>query len=184
MTERPIIFSAPMVKALLAGRKSQTRRLATSPLAKTKVGDMLWVRECFTTLPAEMQAQPGGGYLHIPQSTLYGVDFVGFDKPERDWNWSSSIHMPRWASRLTLAVAKVRLERLHEMTAHSAGTFNAQAEGIDVAPLSPEAAVRAFADLWNSLHAKPGTTWDDNPDVVAITFCVRQGNIDEQEAAE
>lgn len=91
MKEYPIIFSAPMVRALLEGRKTQTRRLASSPLAKVQPGDRLWVRESF---------HPEGTYM---------ADHPG---DARSMGWKPSIHMPRSASRLTLHVTDVRRQRV------------------------------------------------------------------------
>ena len=115
MIERPIIFSATMVRALLAGRKTMTRRLAwQKPLRpvllptawqRIRPGDRLWVREIW--YPGQAAADP------IRYRATYGSGPTSFA-------WRSPIHMPRAASRLTLAVTATRIERLQAITAADA----------------------------------------------------------------
>lgn len=213
MTDRPIIFSAPMVRALLAGRKTQTRRLATSPLRRCEVGDRLWVRE---TIAAEELSRPpkprkatarerqhlgrtsvivcdeldgsdGVRYLAdeawvMIENTLAAADawfelfHYGCKDDERPSGHRGksvpSIHMPRWASRLTLVVEAVRAEPLQAIS-----EADAQAEGIDLKHQGSRAVI-GYSTLWGLLHDKPGQRWSDNPDVVALTFRVERGNID------
>lgn len=198
-----------MVLALLAGRKTQTRRLAwrdpipvpadaadywrgrgarvsfpddtdtciawlRSPWQKVRPGDRLWVREAWGTIDL--------GAPHRIEDILFRAD-PGND----EWNgrWSPSIHMPRWASRLTLTVTDVRVQRLQEISEADA---DAECFGGDfphrVLPhLFPDAdkaghlSLReCFAALWNSLHGPDA--WAANPEVVALTFTVEQRNID------
>lgn len=200
MADRPIIFSAPMVRALLEGRKTQTRRQVhklfrsdydltiakdrhgrncyagtnphgvhwihdDAPFFPYAIGDRLWVREAFS------------------YETL-DVDRCGFMPP---WYWADgnpesgdftrpkpSIHMPRWASRLTLHVTDVRVQRLQEIS-----EADAVAEGCPARTDEDLAGMEArgwFRDLWDSLHGPD--TWDKNPWVAAITFDVKRGNID------
>ena len=106
--ERPILLSGPMVRAILDGRKTMTRRLATSPLAKCQPGDRLWVRETWQ-VPA-----------------LCGVQYRATDSaPIGHWRptlgpWRPSIDMPRWASRITLEVTGVKVERLPDISEEEA----------------------------------------------------------------
>lgn len=95
--------------------------------------------------------------------------------------WRPSIHMPRWASRITLEITEVRVQRLQEVTEE-----NARAEGaFDDGCLIPEGAARmyghsgdfgwsdprkAYAFAWDAIYAKRGLGWDANPWVWAITF--------------
>ena len=204
MSAKPILFSTPMVQALLDGRKTQTRRIIkpqptwdgrwfswnghrpntkygacagtgldtkklmcdSSPYGKR--GDYLWVRETFQTLEAKIiyGASPPKPYVY------------------KDIRWKPSIHMPRRASRLTLKITNVRVERLQDISED-----DAQAEGIPPAeigkcryvPTSGErtrAAVR-FHDLWDSINASRGHGWDKNPWVWVICFEVIRKNIDE-----
>jgi hypothetical protein len=183
MTDRPIIFSAPMVRALLDGRKTQTRRALKPPYGTLEYlpdrtwrpiytkcfrGDRLYVREAFC---------PRLGYPAPVATPHYRADD---DKPEWRGLWKPSIHMPRWASRLTLTVTDVRVQRLQEIS-----EADAIAEGCDAAfamtmrrpnGAYPGNATECFRDLWNSLHGPDA--WDANPWVAALTFTVQRGNID------
>ncbi len=180
-TDRGIIFSAPMVLALLAGKKRQTRRLATSPLRRTQIGDRLYVREC--------AQEVGEGYLVIYRADYPACVPAHFENvptlEEIKSPWRPSIHMPRRWSRLTLIVTDVRREPLQAISA-----TDAMAEGIERdgrlwrdyrggdAIMDPRA---SFRSLWESLHDADGQRWEDNPDLVALTFDVRPGNIDRLE---
>ncbi|MEL7476498.1 MAG: hypothetical protein AAGJ55_09755 [Cyanobacteria bacterium J06555_12] len=91
--------------------------------------------------------------------------------------WRPSIHMPRWASRITLEVTDVRVERLQEIS--GAGAVAEGASMLDCyGPHCPPAcnesgcfgAVEWFQELWNSINTKPGTTWEDNPWVWVVEF--------------
>lgn len=189
MTDRPILFSAPMVLALLDGRKSQTRRLATSPLRKVDVGDRLYVRETFAFVGS---SDPGlfitrADYPRCVPAHYENVPAVN------EVRWTTPLHMPRRLSRLTLTVTEVRAQQLMDIL-----NFEARAEGVERwrchsgeyayrnylnfdDPFEEDykwAATGSFQSLWNSLHNKPGERWDDNPEVVALTFTVEQRNID------
>lgn len=155
MTIRPIIFSTTMVKALIAGRKTQTRRLATSPLRKCEIGDLLYVREGWRPVHSADQAR---GALYMA------------DRTNDQTLWRPSIHMPRWASRITLQVNNVRTHRLREIS-----DLDARAEGFDPDP-NVCAPWHAFLDYWNELHGEGAT--DANPTVVALSFVVHQKNVD------
>lgn len=200
MADLPIIFSAPMVRALLDGRKTQTRRLlkpqmddvvgygwsapdgafVAGMLAGTPdrrglpcwVGDRLWVREAFCYqqwhnqyIGIDYVADPGSPYLtyRTPPAGAkikLGDRYKGPRYP--------SIYMPRWASRLTLTVTDVRVERLQEISEQ-----DACAEGWEIDENDP---VTWYVRLWDSLHGDGA--WDANPWVVALTFTVEQRNID------
>lgn len=149
MKERPILFSAPMVRAILEGRKTQTRRIVKPrpgtdmeavlrnnrgewPCPYGSPGDRLWVRE------THAQFAVGEGLdSPVPQCVAYratcdedgGFDYVnGRDEIARlkVTKWTPAIHMPRWASRLELDVTGVRVERLNAITEE-----DAWAEGVD-----------------------------------------------------
>lgn len=161
MSDHPIIFSGPMVQALLAGRKTQTRRLASSPLAKAQPGDRLWVREAWAP-------HPGGVMKH---GAVYRADPGAVPDAGR---WRPSIHMPRVASRLTLTVTDVRVQRLQAMDNNDAlheGTPDLRTieNGWDLR--------ECFARLWNSLHGP--AAWTSNPEVVCLSFRCVARNIDE-----
>lgn len=208
MTYRPIIFSAPMVRAILAGRKTMTRRRfrherrdpadsrlkiwVPTPWSNVQIGDSLWVREGLKARNMDLAAALG---LVAAMTTVdptrddLCISYAADDEPAVEhgfdlaWVWKRlsvpAIHMPRWASRITLAVTAVRVDRLQNISGE-----DAIAEGIDPAPhrcgcercamtseLCPATSsslVMAFGELWNSIHG-PGA-WEANPLVVAITF--------------
>ena len=166
-TRRPILFSERLVRSILDGRKTQTRRLVKSGHRPAAVGDLLWVREahCFT----------GGHHVlwpDLPHTTGYdhGLPVVAyyrasFDRAPPD-RWRPSIHMPRWASRITLRVTDVRRQRLHEIT-----PAEVLAEGIGIPALRDELLLEAWEDVWDGINGKrAGCAWADNPEVWAYTF--------------
>lgn len=213
MADKGIIFSAPMVRALLDGRKTQTRRLFkprgfefyTHPESGGRYNQYRPYRDGTwdeTRLIGSGPMTPfmwgNGLYSYLSYSTsdrLYvrecihnNLDPLCYraDMPSSDPEgpWRPSIHMPRWASRLWLAVTDVRVQRLQDIS-----EADAIAEGIESAaltdhwkdygvdPLPFSSPVESYQSLWNSLHAAPGTTWADDPWIVAVTFDVHQGNI-------
>lgn len=191
MTDRPIIFSAPMIRAILDGRKSQTRRIIKLS-AKYQCGDRLWVRENGIQLGNAIDKGYGPDGYEIcgfryaaDNSTIYLAGmFEGHDYERR----RNSIYMPRWASRLTLTVTDVRIQRLHDISEKDAkaegvesregywGTWNN--DGTMKCGGSPFAR-EAFRCLWVNIHGTDA--WDKNPWVAAITFTAEQRNIDDGE---
>lgn len=194
MTDRPIIFSAPMVRALLAGRKSQTRRLlkpkyGNSHLQCDPYGKWWWwtpsSRKPHIIQPIRFEA---GDRLCVREAMrwtdnlVYDADreAIPVDRMPPDYTAGrahiSGMFMPRWASRLTLLVTDVRVQRLQDIT-----NPDAVAEGGDVieAGMHMEMGTprRWFADLWESLHG--AGSWDQNPMVVAVSFENQKRNIDE-----
>lgn len=150
MRERPILFSGPMVRALLSGRKTQTRRVvkgealrwlddagftpafvadpANSLCPYGVSGDRLWVKETHAIVPRTAYAMSDGVQQTLKpgddhDAAVYAADWER-SKPGR---WRPSIHMPRWASRLMLEITDVRVERLQEI-----GEADAEAEGISI----------------------------------------------------
>jgi hypothetical protein len=149
MTDHPVIFSAPMILALLAGRKTQTRRLAyrpckacgapgtceherrTSPWRNVKAGDRLWVRESLKSdrmenfLSGERTTNAIVAYYAADDSEC--VEQSGFNLA---WIWEKtklpSIHMPRTFCRLTLIVTATKVERVQYIS-----NEDAMAEGIE-----------------------------------------------------
>lgn len=100
MKEKPILFSAKMVQAILSGKKTQTRRLMRSEKARYAQGDLLYVRENW----AENEAG----------NVIYQAD------QNRPINWKPSIHMPKAYARIFLRVTGVRSEKLHDMSQEDA----------------------------------------------------------------
>lgn len=191
MKERPILFSAPMVRALLDGRKTQTRRIVKPrrdrdvgcELAPHEIagevnqgvyrnaycepGDRLWVRETWYDASSALHS-----------CVLYradGDDIYG-------GKWRPSIRMPRWVSRITLEVTGVRVEKLQDISGD-----DSIAEGIERADdffgcpcwraygepagadvVCPDDPVGSYRSLWESING-PGS-WDANPWVWVIEF--------------
>lgn len=178
MTDRSLIFSEPMVRALLEGRKTQTRRLGVKHWT-VLAGDRIWVRENWRTLQKSDCLAPRHLGADISKITFEA------DPENRNRLWAfgklrPSIHMPRWASRLTLIVEGVKIERLQDISEE-----DAYAEGVAGLPHEIGQKPRAiFAELWCGLHG-PGS-WDANQFVAAISFRVIKANIDSlpKEAAQ
>lgn len=206
MKERGIIFNGEMVRAILDGRKTQTRRImkvqpsdgfhpthngydldlnahwytpgvvdkngCLQPAKKDvfgvadenegytcpfgAVGDRIWVRETFCAVPDH--EEPAGC-----SALLYAADGNGpYGK------WTPSIHMPRWASRLTLEITGVRVERLRDLSED-----DAKSEGITPSSggVLPGWEYRInFRDLWMSIYG--ADNWEANPWVWVIEFKV------------
>jgi len=192
-----MLFSGEMVRAILDGRKTQTRRVVKRWTAYAlesgiKVerayylsGDRLWVRETFRPWhDVDYDCGCGGDYCtcnHTPQTPVcYAADRDGrinADERAVGIKWTPSIHMPRKYSRILLEITDVRIERLQEIS-----EADCRAEGIidggclacgenePYGCANPRPDARdAFVRLWNSL-AKPGFRWADNPFVWRIEF--------------
>lgn len=215
MSDRSILFSAPMVDALLAGRKTQTRRSFRLPswaanppefeidddgvnilceetgcfadLPRVpRIGDRLWVREAWRTSKVADELKPsqmvGGSYTPV----WYEHDRDNCDVHGR---YRHARHMPKWASRLTLTVTDVRIERLQyisEADAIAEGIEHSKDQPGDVSPgwrnycdprwrYSLPTPRSSYATLWDSINGNGA--WDANPWVVAISFNVTRGNI-------
>lgn len=217
MTIRPILFSAPMVRALLEGRKTQTRRILKCEVpepprldnvvhfpprhgrpyldaynktnwwcwwtrddrpceqfdVKFAPGDVLWVRESCYIEPGTTAESWDRDLADV----VYRADGGSLGNGPDDWaSWRPSIHMPRWASRLTLAVTGVKVERLQDIS-----KADVLAEGISERDGDPITDVHCgwhepYAALWDEING-PGA-WAANPWVVAVTFTVHQQNVD------
>lgn len=213
----PMLFSGEMVRAILEGRKTMTRRpIKPQPEFyscgvpgmedvfyyqwKSKygesenfekeclptVGDHFWVKETFCLLDHDHWWD-----YRKPRDYLYNET----DRPRRNacayraetdaegeririeygYKWTPSIHMPRWASRLTLRITDVRVERVQdisEIDIRSEGIRgDVYGDDIGIAPKSdPRSARVYFMELWNSIYAKRGLGWEINPWVAAYTF--------------
>jgi len=190
MKERPIIFSGPMVKAILEGRKTQTRRIVRRTIANRvtavgsqrnfhvqdphvvmacpygRPGDRLWVRETWAPC-GEIDNGP-----HAKRGYTYRADWDLEDDLQRDHQWKPAIFMPREASRITLKITGVRVERLQEITEE-----DAIAEGAFVAPtgiIKPDGTLthrNEFVRLWQEINGKRAP-WLSNPWVWVVEFRV------------
>lgn len=230
--EKPIIFSGPMIRAILDGKKTQTRRVVKPQPEERradpynvyywqwgeqqiqassqwqyhcpygKPGDRLWVREGFRT-------KAYGAIDEIELQYLASVD-PAWDKAPgwtehteyyrhpalRTLHWvrRSPIFMPRWACRLVLEVASIRVERLQAITEDDARAEGIARELVHPGGFDPDnfhppgaygyvsglhpfpegriypTAKEAFAEGWDSINAKRGYSRESNPWVWAITF--------------
>lgn len=244
MKEHPIIFSTEMVKSILEGRKTMTRRVikpqpnkpegtahdwewkpagmlcyddyfrshAVNYCPYGQVGDGLWVREttwvsdcgkyhCYLDAMTEMVVGENIRYTNVqgdryrnygfsclsvpdPRRKDYAfkkyfgeVDLtrdpwadMDFEKTRIEANFhkkTPSIHMPRWASRITLGITAIRVERLQEIR-----DADCVAEGCPHALIMlPTVPMQEwFKHLWDSLNAKRGYSWESNPFVWVIEF--------------
>jgi hypothetical protein len=232
--ERPILFSAPMVRAILFGEKTQTRRIVKpepvpipaevfkdpkvpaerqfwwpSNVARSMVevrdmsalspygraGDRLWVKETHQYADWSEDGMPWIRYAadyaerfhdsgSIPEAWgekltdiwegLSAAENVAIDGKARDRAWRPSIHMPRWASRITLQITSVRVERLETISHRDAlaegvrvwERWEAERAGsIEVNSHDPR---DAYAELWESINGR--YSWPKNPWVWVVEF--------------
>lgn len=198
MKSRPILFSAPMVRALLAGTKTQTRRslrdgtwldpkegvirmcsvgngvtgFQSVACPYGQPGDQLWVRE---TWAHHVQAQSAERDEDGP--FVYAADGPQALQARLASKWTPGIHMFRWASRITLELTDVRVERLQDISEADAlaegvtpkwepGCSGRLMEAFNGFSFRPAAS--AYADLWEQING-PGS-WDANPYVWALSF--------------
>lgn len=229
MADRPILFSASMVRALLAGTKTQTRRTMPDQslfrdgslgpeiwsgfmgwqniswamenrgacgkgvLPRISIGDRLYVREAWCAQPGFDKLKPSLIY-DDDTNILYMADQAWMLTPDdmtRAGKTRPSLFMPRWASRITLIVTDVRVERLQEITHQDAIAEGVEPyDGIDANChgwrdySDPEMKhwvnpYVSYATLWDSINKE--NQWRDNPWVVAYSFDVIKQNIDQIE---
>lgn len=195
--ERPILLGPEWVRAILAGRKIQTRRPieaipgnALNVAATVKPGavvwnapgelkpyikrcpfggpgDLLWVREkwAHNQFMAEIECTGPGDcfYAATCSETRHAAT-----------KWRPSIHMPRWASRLTLEVLEVRVQHVQEIDCNDirAEGLNCQqhdfASGFCVGYC--KSLYEQWVEAWDSIYGNRGFAWADNPWCWAITF--------------
>ncbi len=190
MKERGMIFNGEMVRAILDGRKTQTRRPVKFPVhdknlgcelagnelagelsagnylnsAFGKPGDRIWVRETFC--PVDDTQYGGEKWVDYRATPKFEASHpAGWDCAPNDaeaLKWRPSIHMPRWASRILLEITNVRVERLRSMSQD-----DARAEGV-IAASGPMEAGLAFRELWDSIYGEE--SWKANPWVWVIEF--------------
>jgi len=190
----PILFSGPMVRAILGGRKTQTRRIikpqplnrVIDGLAHVTIGmepsddGALWYDTDCINPGKELRCPYGrfGSRLWVRETwrpVLSGLREGGFDYRADDpaasgvgfIPWKPSIHMPRKVSRITLEITGVRVERLNDINED-----DAKSEGVVFGTGKPgechTCAKGAFMDLWNSINGTD--SWLQNPYVWVIEF--------------
>lgn len=194
MKERPILFSAPMVRALLAGTKTQTRRIVKVPKRldgfshPSAAGvdfscpygwrsDRLWVRESWYTA--------SNAYDDLSPSQLSGEEPILCRATHPRISMShgrirAAMHMPRWASRITLWITDVRVERLNDISETDAISEGIERVSGDTSAqpwrdYSKDQRMRFFSapsasyrSLWESINGEG--SWDANPFVWVIEF--------------
>ncbi|MDR9393953.1 MAG: hypothetical protein RI571_06450 [Roseovarius sp.] len=192
MTDKPIIFSATMIRALLDGRKTQKRRvLKPQPFDVDSSGR--WYRMPSGGLSLNCHDLPyaRGDRLWVQEPWACHMDewAYEYDPAHRGnkspgLNWMFPSDMPHWASRLTLTVTDVRVQRVREIS-----EADVYAEAAMDRPKGPrlgsdvtarDNARNAMAKLWNSINGPDA--WDRNDWVAALTFDVHRCNIDQMGA--
>ena len=200
-SEKPILFTDDMVRAILADLKTQTRRVIKPQPglgSHAGIGDMdLWFYKSYMASPLEnepfkdwYQFAPYkvGDLLWVretfrPYTCSYNssskvpVEYKA-DKlcSKSDIRWKPSIYMPKWAVRIWLEVTAVRLERVRDISIN-----DIKAEGVDNGKSNPAMGIRydnmqriAFEELWDSINEKRGFSWDSNPWVWVYEFVRRE----------
>ena len=197
MTERPILFSAPMVRAILDGRKTQTRRIVKPqpPAEAESVFRQLYSQQTpefdgawqwWDGKPQTPITKPLFCPYGAPSDTLwvretwarhasgvdYAADFAAVSRPQAG-PWRPSIHMPRWASRITLRIMDVRVERLQDITQQDAIAEGAPESHSSIDRISRHFGYQDFsrswfAQKWEEING-PGA-WDTNPWVWVVAF--------------
>lgn len=207
MKERPILFSGSMVRAILEGRKTQTRRVIKpqpenesarqykhfkqgtctwvdndGKIVKCpygRPGHRLWVKETHyrygkwlkngktPTGRQKWRFKPLTEELHYFDDPPDDVKGTSYRKEA--WYKRPSIFMPRWASRINLEITAIRVERVKDITRE-----DVLAEGLR--PLGygrvtePQYCIKPFGDLWDTINAKRGYPWKDNPWIWVVEF--------------
>lgn len=170
MKETPIIFTGDSIRKILAGRKTQTRRVCKGQRELSnehdfqldrcpygQPGDFLWVREAHLIVGGVDSANPRVVYRATNDGPGSWISPV----------WSPSIFMPRWASRLTLKITGVRVERVQEIS-----RGDAMSEGCPFANMAQGPnPCDWYRNLWNKINSKK-YPWEANPWVWAISFKV------------
>lgn len=196
--ERPILFSGPMVQAILDGRKTQTRRVVNV----TKIKPSIWTHETIEMIRPDLDNWQAktlgfnawsklfscpygvvGDRLWVREAFGYyaseGAYFYKADCTEPQTKHHPSIHMPREASRITLEITNVRVERLQDIC-----ESDAEAEGVEFSTteiFKPPTAgsmihytqggsyLSGFYQLWEKINGKKHP-WDSNPHVWIVEF--------------
>ncbi|CAN5141401.1 hypothetical protein BH09PSE3_BH09PSE3_15990 [soil metagenome] len=185
--EHPVIVDRSIIPSLLAGKKSQTRVLACSPLRKCRTGNVLWVKEPCAggKIPPDQKREY---FSHIRRAEFVvfldgwrkfrsGKRFKAKKLKGRVIPWVPAMHMPRWASRMTLNVLSVHIAPLQCITRDE---IVAEGQVVRIAGLYWRLAApcrgvwldprHAYARVWNSTRTVPGERWEDNPLTAVINF--------------
>jgi hypothetical protein len=196
--ERPILFNGEMVRAILSGSKTQTRRImkpqpemqnvflggrhCNSLVWKDtagpdgwlmhnmcpygKEGDRLWVREAHAIVPrTAYRCSDGVQQMLRPDDDHDAAIYrEGWTRSRSGFKWRPSIHMPRWASRITLEIVSVRIEKLQDIS-----RGDAMDEGCPFPNLAKGPDPRLwYAELWDQINGQG--SWLLNPFVWIVEF--------------
>jgi len=193
MKERPILFSAPMVRALLTGTKTQTRRVAKGLALEWlsegftlefvadyqnrlcpygQPGDRLWVRESGWERPERTPKMMREGADTWPRFAYAADGWSDQDRADfKAWGFKPrpSIHMPRWASRILLEIVSVRVERLQDISeAGAIAEGTPGGHGAIQGYAYNATAAEHYRHLWEQIN---GTgSWEANPWVWVVGF--------------
>jgi len=226
MNEKPILFNTDMVRAILNGRKTQTRRVMPQYLCfrptnfrmsegvlqayvsvdeATRIGmafggwhsvvrgagdgrfvecpygnpgDRLWVREAFS---AWFSGNPWREFPRDKRTARYASNVfyrATHPYPDDDQKWIPGIHMPRWASRLSLEIVSVSVERIQGITEEDARQEGVEPVMRDTGGVEPSGLPcpevpcygEAFSELWDRINSKRGFGWEKNPWVWCLKF--------------
>lgn len=191
MKERGMIFNAEMVRAVLDGRKTQTRRIVKPQPELTERSGFSWKGMLYGAGSDDRETNRNFAHVKCPHGKpgdriwvretwaeagasapdlkLYRANYPdhvpsSYENvpPTDEILWTPSIHMPRWASRILLEITDVRVERLRSMS-----QADARAEGV-IAASGPMEAGLAFRELWDSIYGEE--SWLANPWVWVIEF--------------
>lgn len=204
MSERPVVFNDAMVRAILDGSKTQTRRPVLPgggpvhagrdgngwrrlrdgwawcvgvdvsggvyPCPYGVPGDLLYVRECWSIVTGAEPGDLGAAARYRADNSVKAC----WMPPDRamplglKWDrWRPSVHMPRWASRITLRVTSVGVERVQDISEEGA-----RAEGVRPLQVDHGSYLPGFEALWDSIYAARGLGWEANPWVWVVGFDV------------
>ncbi len=214
MKERPILFNSEMVRVILEGRKTQTRRVI-KPQSTIEAGgwvrcpygqegDRLWVKETWRVgawnedlgniaVDYKADGKCRREWINCPDDDLFNLLWIqssndaekagkktdtngkyNWKAGESPCRWRPSLFMPRWASRITLKIINIRVERVQEIS-----IVDIINEGVVMLPLTEKTNPKPrngriikekFITLWDPINAKRGFGWDKNPFVWVIEF--------------
>jgi hypothetical protein len=195
MKERPILFSAPMVRAILAGTKTQTRRVFKvegQPITSADESIQQWEDGSFHYESANALSGPYACPYGQPGDQLWVREtFSKIEGQSRPWietdyratynhgdrlgdhlsvgkGWKPAIHMPRAASRIDLEITRVRVERLKDISREDAEAEGAISWSMECPSRVGAGPTTAFRALWNSINGDG--SWAANPWVWVVEF--------------
>lgn len=187
--EKPVIFNSEMVRKILSGEKTQTRRPVGAKGAlypnetladwakrwgekpRYQVGDLLYVREAWADIP---ETAPGN-YHYKASANKADLDWF----KEEGWKWKPSIHMPKAAARIWLEVVDVGIERLTDISEEDAKAEGSMKAHFVIHPTDGKVGYldglygtykEGYELIWDSIYATKDFGWADNPIVWKYTF--------------